>query len=875
MGLQTQDEQHPFDGQNDSSTRRTDNQRAVIWLGQTSHLLDAAWTLADVIHVGDSRALLRALRHDLADCVVIDTALPGYDLAALVTAILRHRPHTHILALVDSSDGEATDTPVAVQTLSRQAGADALADALDTLFAGRPQDHADPATGDADGPPPEQVKLLQDRMRHLEGLLQATFSLTGLVEADQILSDLRSVARVAVDADDMAVLLTDPVCTELNDSLKLGVPADYLEVCREQFHALDPADRPMYVGDEVLLRERLPDMLPSAARVREAEAAGAWSYMRVPLTIDHQLVGFVALFSHTPNRFNGAHLQLARLFTTQVATAVRNMRLSMRLSQAEQRQQAVAEVARLIAENLALDAVLARIVEDAVQLVDGIQGVVLLRQPDNSLLVSAISHEAPFPVGQRLPPNSGQAGQVARSGQPSVITNYRESEHAIDSQRDNFPAGAVLFGVPLIYRGRVLGVLQVIRRHTTPDQDQETVDVLMMLAPQAAIAIAKAQLHETVSQERRQLRAILQHTPAAVMVVDAAGYIRLFNPECERIMQRLELDPAAIREKSLPGILAELLPDQSPELGDLLDAIESGHILEIYLGPAGEYLVQIAPITGPDGNIEHYVGVGQDVTELRRMDRLKANLTRVLTHDLGGMLMLVRSPIELLEEPDIPPDQRESLRAMLIGSLDRMSNLIEDVRDLEMASSLGSEAMTAYEWGEVLDEVRKRHTKLATEQGITLEFETHTLPPDPLEGHKFLIVQAVDNLVSNAVKYTPEGGTVRVVTTVKDGCVIVRVEDNGLGIPADKLELVFDPFYRIKTPDRIHIPGTGLGLSLVRTIAEGHGGRVSVQSTLGEGSIFTLEVPLERDETEQDPASQVTLVDLTGATRPDTPPAEE
>ena len=99
----------------------------------------------------------------------------------------------------------------------------------------------------------------------------------------------------------------------------------------------------------MLLRERQPDVQHNEPRVREAEAAGALSYMRLPLTIDQQLIGFVALFSNQPNQFNGAHLQLGR-FASQVSTAVRNMRLYLRLNRAEQRQQAVGKVARLIAE---------------------------------------------------------------------------------------------------------------------------------------------------------------------------------------------------------------------------------------------------------------------------------------------------------------------------------------------------------------------------------------------------------------------------------------------------------------------------------------------------------------------------------------------
>lgn len=829
-----------------------------MWLGDSCPLLEAAWSLATVHHVRHPRALLRALQHHVADCVVVDALDAGGDVVAMMGDIRRQWPQLGLLVLADGQSG-LLDNGVAAgvvdRVLVRTASPDDLRAALADLLARR--------AGGENPPPVEEYTRLQERVRHVEGLLQATFTLTGLVEAGEILGDLREVARVSVDADDMAVLLTDAHFTDLADLLDLGTPGDYLDVCRAIFLELPDDERPFYLGDEVLLRERVPDMLTSAPRVREASAAGAWSYMRLPMTIEQQLVGFVALFSQTPNRFNGAHLQLGRLFTAQVATAVRNMRLSLRLSQAEQQQRAVSEVAQLIAENLALDAVLARITEQAARLVQGELGIVLLVEPDQSLIVRAVSDPANRTAGERIPAGVGQAGMIAQTGQPSVITDYRRWEHANPLLRDVVPDEAVLFGVPLIYRERVLGVLQVARTRITPDDIHEIQAILMMLAAHAAIAIAKAQLHETVIQDRYRLRAILDHTPAAVAVTDAQGAVLLINRETDHVLSRLGISPDAIRGRRLPDLLQEYLPERTFSLPEL------GQMVEVYLGQAGEFLVQVAPIAGADGAVEQYVAIAQNVTELRRMDRMKANLTRVMTHDLGGMLMLVRSPFEMLEDPEMEPDQHQNLRNMLTGSLDRMSNLIEDVRNLEMVSSLTREAMTPYGLSNVMHEIERRSLHFAQDHSITVEFEILAEPLFPLEGHEFLIVQAVDNLVTNAIKYTHPGGHVRVTMTVEDNDAVVRVEDNGIGIPADKLPYIFDPFYRVKSHETLHIQGTGLGLSLVQAIVEGHGGRVTVESTHGVGSAFTLYLPLVPADAEPDSAPPITRLDLSALVNPD------
>ena len=113
--------------------------------------------------------------------------------------------------------------------------------------------------------------------------------------------------------------------------------------------------------------------------------------------------------------------------------------------------------------------------------------------------------------------------------------------------------------------------------------------------------------------------------------------------------------------------MQSLLPAGAPPLESLIDTLD--RTVEVSLGRAGEYLLQIASIKTPEGVIEGYVGVAQDVTELRRVDRMKANLTRVLTHDLGNLLMLAHNPIQLLDEPDITPEQRLMLKRMLISSL--------------------------------------------------------------------------------------------------------------------------------------------------------------------------------------------------------------
>jgi hypothetical protein len=294
---------------------------AAIWLGDRGTLLDAALSQFDIYHVQSISALFRALQHGLASCVVIDLRHGGA--AELLETIRARWPRAGVVVLADERPVHLLDAHLIDDYVINTDSVDDLRAALTHLveLRGGQNDYA----------------VLHDRARQLEGLISGTLSSGGTVEVDAILGDLREAGRTVVDADDVAVLLADTDYQDLSDALRLGVPGSFLAVCREHFRARPFPNRLGYLGDEVLLRARLPDMPTGVERVREAEAAGAQSYMRIPITIDQQLAGFVALFAHIPNRFNGAHLQLGRLFAAHVATAIRNRSLYVRLNRARRR----------------------------------------------------------------------------------------------------------------------------------------------------------------------------------------------------------------------------------------------------------------------------------------------------------------------------------------------------------------------------------------------------------------------------------------------------------------------------------------------------------------------------------------------------------
>ena len=813
--------------------------------------MEAVQTICAVVHIHSLEAACYVLSTMWPCGLIVDLTDDPRRVSELVTMTRKQWPGVSIIGLCDDKTDKHLFPSISC-FVSREDAPEKLLTAI------REQQ----ARTDV-RPHPIEPASLQKRIQHLEKLLHAITLLAGSDEDTTVFQGLQVVGQQVLGAETVAVLLSDEQYTELENSLQLEIPQAYIDACRQIMSALESTeDRMAYLNEEVLFSTvPLHTELAASPFLPEAYALNASSYLRIPLNIEGRVVGFVALGTRQPWHFRGEHLQLGRLFASQVAAAIRLTQLRGRQSELEGRQRTLSDIAKMIVENdTTLERTLARILEEATRLVNGRHGIILLLEPDDTLVVRAVYGLAGAHVGQRVSWEGGQVELILTTKKPSVIPHYRDWPHANPTIRKKLEPEAGVVGVPLIYQGQLLGVLQVVCSYSSQPELNEARDLLALLAPQAAIAIAKRRLHEelhgVIRQERRQLRTILEHIPVAVMVCDAEGIIQRTNRASERLLHALGLDFETVQGRHILELAAHLLPEGLPP------EIRIDRPFEVYLGELGEYLVTIAPITRNEGEVEAYVGVAQDVTALRRLYRMRANLNRVLTHDLGNLLMLARTPLELLDEPDLLPEQRQQLKSMLTGSLERMSDLITDVMHMEMADSLGQQKFTPYTLETVVRRAVNRYQDAAKQAGITLTYHEEQTPPQRLWGHEVLVTQAIENLLSNAIKYTPRGGHVSVTLNVEGGQAIIRVKDDGYGIPQDQLQAIFEPFVRVKSPPMRNIPGTGLGLSLVKQFVESHNGYVDVQSTPGQGSTFTIYLPLQPQGLPRPPEDRLPRLDL-------------
>ena len=232
--------------------------------------------------------------------------------------------------------------------------------------------------------------------------------------------------------------------------------------------------------------------------------------------------------------------------------------------------------------------------------------------------------------------------------------------------------------------------------------------------------------------------------------------------------------------------------------------------------------------------------------ELHRVNKIRRDFVANVSHELKTPATSLRLLAESLEETiDEDPIQARLFATQLKRETERLSQLISDLLDLaRLESEERVENPVPVDVRGVLMIVLAHTRRVAKKKNITLQWKRFGKAAHyTVRGDETQLTSMFSNLVDNAVKYTPPGGRVDVTGGFEGSEVVIRISDTGIGIPESKLPRIFERFYRVDKARSKETGGTGLGLSIVKHVAENHGGRVAVESTLGEGSTFTVYLP--------------------------------
>jgi signal transduction histidine kinase len=228
--------------------------------------------------------------------------------------------------------------------------------------------------------------------------------------------------------------------------------------------------------------------------------------------------------------------------------------------------------------------------------------------------------------------------------------------------------------------------------------------------------------------------------------------------------------------------------------------------------------------------------------KLERLNRAKSEFVSIVSHEFRTALTGIQGFSELMRDEDFTLDEMKQYADDINQDAQRLNRMITEMLDLDrMESGRMTLKLAEVDLNQIVAEVAERARANAPAHSIRLALDG-SLPP--LRGDRDKLTQVVANLVSNAVKYSPDGGEIVVSSRREGNLAQVRVQDHGVGIPPEALEQVFERFSRVEWGANRDIQGTGLGLPIVRQLVELHGGRAWVESMLGEGSIFQFTVPL-------------------------------
>ena len=364
-----------------------------------------------------------------------------------------------------------------------------------------------------------------------------------------------------------------------------------------------------------------------------------------------------------------------------------------------------------------------------------------------------------------------------------------------------------------------------------------------------------------ITLEKTRLEAVLTSITEAILVTDQNGRILMSNRTFENLF--------GVSDASEGRMPIELVRHR-----DVQDAIEqtlkTGQVMFLDLirsdGRERHFDVQVAPIL-QDDHTTGSVTIFYDITELRRLERIRKDFVANVSHELRTPLTTIKGCASTLADGAL--NDREASRRfvqMINTHADRLHNLVEDILDLSRIESGALPLETGvYPVNEVVNSVVGQIRPLAKEK--TLDIEIDIKENVQVQCDRKLIEQALLNLLDNAVKYTPEGGKIRIQTRdfkraenvdenrrnglkevgnaakIRTRRIALEVKDTGIGVPLSDMDRIFERFYRVDKGRARAMGGTGLGLSIVRHIMDAHGERVYVESEQGKGSTFGLTLP--------------------------------
>lgn len=350
-----------------------------------------------------------------------------------------------------------------------------------------------------------------------------------------------------------------------------------------------------------------------------------------------------------------------------------------------------------------------------------------------------------------------------------------------------------------------------------------------------------------IAAEKSKLKTIINCMGDGILVCDSESCIALTNPAASRMlaMPELQLLGRISSECNLPHELLSAIEKS-------LSVMDSGYVSisqELCIGDSSNLYLRAhtAPVRSDSGEIMGSVTVLQDISYLKELDKMKSDFIAMVAHELRAPIAAVEQQLNVILNK-MAGDITETQGQLLGRAKERTKGVLDLIRDLLDLSKIEAGKMVHYKEPVSLHEVINQVIELlnieAAAKKISLDFVSLSATPI-INADRGSMEGIFTNLISNAIKYTLEGGSIIVKLEDENSFVKISVTDTGIGIQQEDLSRIFDKFYRVKSSETRQIIGTGLGLSIVKSIVDAHLGSITVGSEEGRGTTFTVLFPKE------------------------------
>jgi PAS domain S-box-containing protein len=586
------------------------------------------------------------------------------------------------------------------------------------------------------------------------------------------------------------------------------------------------------------------------------------SFLGVPCIVDDSVVGMLGL----ANKEGGYSLEDAELmerFSRLVTLAIQNHYVELERKKSEERMASLYRLGRSLSSTLSLKDVLNSVLKASSSLLDCPNCFILLLDEKGEKLECVAASENVSDAAGKLVidiKDVSLAGETVKVRSPIAVEDAERSPVVSQRLRKRFGHRSLL-SVPLIAKDKVLGVIILGETRRTRKFTADEVELASTLASSAAVAIENARLYEEIEKTRDFLNNIIESSADSIITTSLDGKITSFSKGAEQLF-------GYKAEEMLGKSVLELYPEElRKERMRWVERLKKGETLRniktrVY-NSKGELVhisLSLSLLRDADGKAIGTVGIAKDITaevearenlkeayrRLKELDRMKDELIANVSHELRTPITIAKTAMELaLHERDA--EQRHRLLNMGINAMKRQDYIVGDLISFQkMQGRKYGLKMESIDVGHialiVAEEMKPK--ALAKKVGIKVRAD-EGLPLVKADFNE--IKHVLRNLVDNAIKFNQEGGEVFIEVKKKEGFIEVGVTDTGIGIPLGYQEKIFDKFYQIDSGPERHYGGMGMGLAIVKSVVEAHGGKVWVKSEHGKGSTFTFTLPLKQE----------------------------